>query len=72
MDTEPTPDGPNLSVDSHHRTTQLNLWMIAAVILFFVLGGWYIAHVAHRPPVSTQEMKQGLNVDADHWAASLC
>ena len=72
MDTEPTPDGPNFSVDAHHRTTQLNLWIIAAVILFFVLGGVYIARVAHRPPVSTQDMKQGLNVTADHWAASLC
>lgn|GEM_PF-5235212 len=72
MDTEPTPEGPNFSVNPHRRTTQLNLWMIGAVVLFFILGAWYIARVAHRPPASTQEMKQGLNVDADHWAASLC
>jgi hypothetical protein len=72
MDTQPTADGPNLTVDPHHRTTQLNLWIIAAVILFFVLGAVYIARVAHRPPVSTQEMKQGLNTTLDHWAASLC
>ncbi len=72
MDTEPTPDGPNFSVNAHRRTTQLNLWMIVAVLLFFLLGGWYLMHVVHHPPTSTQEMRQGLNVAADHWAADLC
>jgi hypothetical protein len=72
MDTKPSPDGPNISLDVSHRSTQLNLWMIVAVILFFVLGGFYLAHVFRHPPTSTQEMKQSLNMDADRWTAALC
>ncbi len=72
MDTEPTAGGPNLSVDVHHRTTQLNLWMIVAIILFFVLGGLYVAHVFHHPPTSTHEMKESLNSVNERWTSSLC
>ena len=66
-----TPDEPKLSMNVHHRTTQLNFWMVGAVILFFILGAFYISHVFHHPPVSTQEMKQGMEIGQDRWTASL-
>jgi hypothetical protein len=52
-------DEPKMGLNVHRRTTQLNLWMIVAIVLFFVLAGLYILRVARHPPRSTQEMKEG-------------
>lgn len=52
-------DEPKLTVDVHRKTTQLNLWMIVAIVLFFVLGGVWIYRVFRDPPKSTPEMQHG-------------
>ncbi|HEU5080883.1 MAG TPA: hypothetical protein VFT72_16845 [Opitutaceae bacterium] len=65
-------DEPKLSVNVHHRTTQLNLWMIVAIVAFFVLAGWYILRVKHDPPQSTQEMKQGSFPAYERWTSRVC
>jgi hypothetical protein len=65
-------DKPKISVDVHHKTTQLNLWMVVAIIAFFVLAGFYIFRVKNDPPASTQEMQQGQLQPKERWTARLC
>lgn len=68
---DPKQNEPKLSVNVHHRTTQLNLWMIVAIVAFFVLAGFYVLRVKHDPPDSTQEMKHG-SQQTKRWTAHLC
>ena len=52
-------DQPKMGVNVHRRTTQLNLWIIVAVVAFFVAGGVLIFRVMRNPPASTEEMRHG-------------
>ena len=53
---DPKHDQPNMGVNVHRRTTQLNLWMIVAVVVFFIAGGILIFRVMKHPPDTPQEM----------------
>ena len=52
-------DEPKMSMNVHRRTTQLNLWMIVAVLVFFAAGAFIVMRLLQDPPDSTQEMKEG-------------
>lgn len=65
-------DEPPVSIDVGRRTTQLNLWIIVALVLFVLIGGFLIFRVLRNPPDSTQEMKQGWVPKHARWTSSLC
>jgi len=37
-------------INVHKRTTKVNLWMVAAVLVFFIAGGVMIWVFEHRAP----------------------
>jgi hypothetical protein len=68
-------DEPKMSVNVHRKTTQLNLWIIVGVILFFALGGFLIFRVLRDPPDSTKEMRgeTGGKLSPRYaWVKSVC
>lgn len=69
---DPKHDEPKLSVDVHRRTTQLNLWMIVAILVFFILGGVWIYRVFRDPPKSTPDMQHGSWETRARWTAGWC
>jgi hypothetical protein len=66
-------DAPKLSMNVHRRTTQLNIWIVIGVLLFFALAGFYVIRLLKDPPDSHEEMKQGGRLkERIAWAASVC
>jgi hypothetical protein len=65
-------DEPKLSVDTSRRTTQLNIYMVLFILLFFVIAGIWVFRVFRDPPSSTEEMKQGLRSPRLVWSGKLC
>lgn len=64
---------PAVGLNLNRKTTQLNLWIVAAVILFFAIGGILVVRLLKDPPASTQEMKQESFVPSRGiWARALC
>jgi len=47
-------DEPKISVNVHRRTTQLNMWIIVAVLVFFA-AGVFIVWRQFRDPADTVE-----------------
>ena len=56
-------DEPGPVVNPHKKTTQVNLWMVAGVILFFVLGGIGVAWVHRHASQDAHAVNQQLNSD---------
>ncbi|MBW8780430.1 MAG: hypothetical protein JF599_00875 [Verrucomicrobia bacterium] len=46
----------NPSVNPRKRTTKVNVGMVIGILLFFILTGWVIWRVAHRPPQSPADI----------------
>ena len=66
-------DAPKLAVDVHRRTTQLNIWIVIGVLLFFAIAGFYVVRLVKDPPESHEEMKQsGRLRDRIAWAGTVC
>lgn len=45
-------DDPRRLVDVHKRTTRVNVWMAALIVVFFLIAAGVVWFVAHRPPSS--------------------
>ncbi len=62
---DPAHDEPKISVNVHKPTTQLNLWMIVGIVVFFALALLYLIRVARHPP-TTHNVSQ---LTSTHWVA---
>jgi len=66
-------DSPKLSVNVHRKTTQLNIWIVVGVLVFFALAGFYIVRLMRNPPDTHEEMKEGAKLkERIAWAAAVC
>lgn len=66
-------DEPELGVNLGRKTTQLNVWIVIAVVLFFAVGGVLMVRLLKDPPSSTEEMKQESFVPRKGlWAKAAC
>lgn len=71
---DPKNDLPKMTTDVGRRTTQVNLWMIVAIVLFLAIAALVIVRFLRHPPESTQEMRNHPTVMAhpNLWAARAC
>jgi hypothetical protein len=66
-------DEPKISMNVHRRTTQLNLWIIVAVLAFFAAGAIIVFRQFADPPDTTEEMKTGAKaLKRFAWVANAC
>ncbi len=67
-------DEPKIGVNVHRRTTQLNLWMIVAIVVFFLAGALIVIRFLRDPPDSHEEMKTGGRPSQERlaWVKRLC
>ncbi len=66
-------DEPAVGLNLSRKTTQVNLWIVAAVVLFFAVGGILMVRFLKDPPSSTPEMKQeSVHLNRGLWAKALC